>query len=377
MRVKRVLLLASLAVLLSGCASLSSLSVVGADELPRRTSLPTSGGNAVRVLSTGEEFYSALLGELSGAKEYVCMEYYTIENDRAGRALMDTLASCARRGVQAYLIYDSYGSTRVKNPCTKAFFKQYSDRGVHIAAFNPNVGSVPRDHRKLTVIDGKSAYIGGMNWTEENICGEHGAWATRDLSFRLEGPAVDDLGACFWRIWDSLSEERPPTGKGVHAGPEEGSGPGARVTVADTYGDQASPTPEQLFVSLIGTAGSEIRIVNAYFLPSAPVRQALVEAARRGVAVTILMGDKTDLPAPFTREPLNIARRLARQDNISLNLVPGVFYHAKAMSIDGHTLMAGSCNLDFLSLRANLELDIIVRDTTVASDFDRLFDNQH
>lgn len=94
MRVIRVLLL-SLVVLLSGCASLSSLSIQGADELSRRTSLPTSEDNTVRILSGGQDFYSSLLKDLNAAREYVCAEYYSIENDEVGRALMDSLASCA------------------------------------------------------------------------------------------------------------------------------------------------------------------------------------------------------------------------------------------------------------------------------------------
>lgn len=372
MRVKRVLLL-SLVVLLSSCASLSSLSIQGADELSRRTSLPTSEDNTVRILSGGQDFYSSLLKDLSAAREYVCAEYYLIENDEVGRALMDSLASCAGRGVKTHLIYDPYGCTHARNPATKEFFKKYSERGVNIAAFNPKMNSLPRDHRKLTVIDGKTAYLGGMNWTEENICKVQGAWWTRDFTLRLEGPVLDDINTCFERVWNSLAEEK------LHYRTQGGTTSSAgnvRLTVADTYGGQAAPSPEQLFLSIIEGAESEIRLVNAYFIPSARIRRAIRKAADRGVAVHILMGEDTDLPATLTPLPLRLARQLARHENIVLHLVPEVFFHAKALSSDCRTLMTGSCNLDFLSRHTNLEISLIARDSTLTSDFNRLFDSQ-
>ena len=371
MRASRIILVSAV-LLLSGCASLSSLSIQGAGELSRRSSLPTSDGNSVRILPDGREFYASLVKDLEDATEYVCAEYYSIENDEVGRVMMEALASCARRGVRTHLIYDPYGCKHAMNPGTNDFFKEYSDKGVNIAAFNPKENSLPRDHRKLTIIDGKTAYLGGMNWSEEYICKEHETRHTRDISLRLEGPVLDDLEICFERVWNSLAENK--LRHKTRCGSCNGN---VRLTVADTYGDQACPTPEQLFTSVIGAAESEIRIVNAYFLPSAPIRRALRKAAGRGVAVHILMGEDTDLPSSLAAQPYNIAQQLARHENITLHIIPDVFYHAKALSTDCHTLMTGSCNLDFLSCRSNIEINIIVRDSTITANFNKLFDSEY
>ena len=340
---------------------------------------PLTIGNQVTLLEDGAKTYAAMLQAIRGAKRSVHMESYIFESDDVGREFAEALKERKRAGVTVRLIVDGVGS--IGTPI--AFFQDLADAGVEVAIFNPvSAGTVlskgtelqKRDHRKLTVVDGQVAFLGGINisgvYTPEGVGGQRGgiagsagggnqpfdkrAW--RDTQVRIEGLVVEDFQRGFLAMWDRVTQEHlsadksqfptlAPRGtqvvRAVESSPREG-GNAMYVTL----------------ISAIENAERKVTITMAYFVPHDALLQALKAAARRGVQVRILLPSRTDnwlvlyAGRAYYEDLLEAGVKIYERENRLL--------HAKTATIDEVWSTVGSTNLDWRSLAYNDEINAVV-----------------
>lgn len=339
---------------------------------------PARPGNLALPLVDGKQAYAQMKEAIRSARHHVHMEMYIFEDDEVGHEFAKLLMERARAGVKVRLIYDSVGSIKTD----KEFFKGLEQAGVQVAEFNPvkpgivlkgPVGMQARDHRKLLLVDGRVAFLGGINISRvygASSASRPGGSGTsgggdskkhekpwRDMQIRLEGPVVADLQRAFVGQWEKWKKEPVPEAglypKLAAVGPHE-----VRAVASSPDG---KGVPDALYLALIAAidaAKKEVWITNAYFVPHPQLIEALSSAARRGVDVRLVLPSHTDSAVVFHAgrghyEPLLEAgvKIFERKERL---------LHAKTAVIDGEWSTIGSTNLDWRSLAYNDELNAVV-----------------
>jgi len=334
------------------------------------TGTPLSAGNKVTLLQDGPDTYQALYAAMAGATNSIDMESYIIEDDEVGRRFATELAAAVSRGVVVNLIYDSVGS--ISTP--RAWFDDLRAKGVNVLEFNP-VNPLTahagwevnqRDHRKLTIVDGKVAFLGGINISSVYSGGSfsksskltpgHGQkvpW--RDTDLRVEGPAVADFQRLFMDTW--TRQKGPPVAPADYFPQLLRQGDAVVRAIGSTPAEPYSQIYATL-VSAIRSASTSILLANAYFDPDPQLLGALVDAARRGVDVRILVPTVSDtwlVSAAGRRhygELLEAGAKIYQRRNVLL--------HSKTTLVDGVWSTVGSTNLDWRSFLHNDEINGIV-----------------
>jgi cardiolipin synthase len=344
---------------------------------------PLSIGNKVTLLEDGKATYDAMLRAIRGARHHVHLETYIFESDDTGRLFADALIERAQSGVKVRVIYDAVGS--IKTP--KEFFRRMAEGGVEVFEFNPiGKGGIDelnqRDHRKVTIVDGRVAFIGGINISDVYGASSGGGESMRDepvdkrpwrdMQSRIEGPAVADVQRAFLRHWTRRRNEPLITDKAYYptlapAGPQvvrvmEGSP--ANEGINDVYA---------AFISAIDNAEKEVRIMNPYFVPHEELRRALRDAAKRGVDVTLILPGHSDswlayyAGRAYYSELLDAGVKIYERKNRML--------HAKSATVDGVWSTVGSTNLDWRSLLYNDEINVVVLGPDFAGGLNGVFDH--
>ena len=331
---------------------------------------PLSAGNKVTLLQDGPATYQALYAAMAGAKNSIDMESYIIEDDEVGRRFASELKAAQARGVVVNLIYDSVGS--IGTP--KAYFEDLAAHGVNTLQFNPVDPTKAhagweinqRDHRKLTIIDGRTAFVGGINISSVYSGGSfsehskdrpgHGQkvpW--RDTDLQIDGPVVADFQKLFMDTW---TRQKGRTVASADYFPEIGR---QGDVVVRAIGGTASEPYSQIYatlVSAIRSASTSILLANAYFDPDPQLLGAIEDAARRGVDVQLL------LPSVSDTWLVSAAGRRHYGDLLDAGVKiwqrEGALLHSKTTLIDGVWCAVGSTNLDWRSFLHNDEIDAIV-----------------
>lgn len=335
-----------------------------------------SEGNSVKLLPSGRAFFDELLSAVDAAEHYICVEYFTIGTDSIGTLLLGRLAAKAAEGLSVYVMIDRYGSFCADAcPMDGTAMEAWHEKGLDIALFNDDmVGSpLPRDHRKLTIVDGVIAFIGGMNIRDQYIVGSPKLGEVNDMSLRIDGPAAARFVPIFEEAWNTYSNR--PKIRIDGGSVAELHTPGVSLEILPTSGGFPPSEVRLNYVRLIDGAKKSIKLVNGYFMPSPQIIKALKRAAGRGVKVEILLGETTDLPFFLYNRPFRIAKRLARRENVTLHIYKGGFFHEKAISIDSERVLIGSANLDYLSRRINHEICVLISDKEVAAQYEAIYDN--
>ena len=329
--------------------------------------------NRVELHPDGPHFFQALFSAIRSAEHHIFAEYYLIRNDSTGSAFAAELADAHRRGVQVFLIYDYIGC--VETP--SAYFKNLARQGIKLVHFN-----VPsfrrgihwfdkRDHRKMTVIDGRLAFLGGFNIGDEYAGLVSCPFKFRDVGFSITGSAVRELERIFYETWQ-MERDEPPR---IPAGGEE---PGARrpgranVIIGSCGPHHRSSFIRSAFLAAITSASESVLIVTPYFVPGPRVIRSLLRAVRRGVRVRILLSAKSDVPL----------MRLMGRSYYSALLKEGIeicelereLLHAKVMLIDGERTVIGSANLDQRSFHRNFEINGIIDNGAFGRQIARMLD---
>jgi cardiolipin synthase A/B len=330
------------------------------------TDNPLVTGNKVELLIDGPTTYDAMFVAIDNAKDHINMETYIIEDDEIGQRFLKKLVLKQINGVQVNLIYDSVGSLNTP----KAFFEPLIENGGNVLEFNPiNPLNLRkgwelnrRDHRKLLIIDGQIAFVGGINISSVYSSGSFGTSKSthnkqpwRDTHLRMIGPVVNEFQKLFIATWDEQKGKPLAFRQYFPEAKNEGN------EVVRALGSSPEEPYSQMFVALLSTINSaetQISLTNAYFVPDPQMLTALKEAAQRGVDVRLLLPEKTDSQLVFYASRSFYDELLSA--NIKIYERHDALLHAKTALIDGVWSTIGSTNLDWRSFTNNQEINAIV-----------------
>jgi cardiolipin synthase A/B len=343
---------------------------------------PLLAGNKVTLLQDGPATYAAMFAAIGAARNHIHMETYILEDDEVGRQFAEALMQKQRAGVQVNLIHDSVGT--LGTPAE--FFQRLVDAGVKVLEFNPvnpltakagwDVNQ--RDHRKLLIVDGRTAFLGGINISSVYSSGsfvgrkpnrptDKQAW--RDTDLQIEGPAVAELQKLFLETWEKQ--------QGAPLAPREFFPPLARAgnEVVHSIGsspDDAYSLIYATLISAINSAEREVLLTNAYFVPDPQLVMALKDAVARGVDVKLVLPARTDSALVFHAGRSHYSDLL--RGGIKIYERKDVLLHAKTALIDGVWSTVGSTNLDWRSFLHNQELNAVVLGAEFGERMRKAFD---
>ncbi len=334
-------------------------------------------GNSVKLLRTGHEKFEDLFESVRGAKSFIHLEYFNFRNDSIARLLFHLLAEKAAEGVEVRALYDAFGNASNNQPIKSHMHDSINALGIQLVKFDPLRFPwvnhiIPRDHRKIVVIDGRIAYTGGMNVADYYIEGipEIGDW--HDMHMRIEGPAVNDLHNIFCRMWKKATGETLRGNKYFfYHEPEEAN---QRVAIVDRHPLRSADAIRDLFAEMLNTAQHKVLLVNPYFVPTHRVRKALKRAIDRGVDVQILLSAKSDIP--LTPEASHYVGNNLAKRGAKVYLFHGGFHHTKIMMVDDLYCTVGSSNMDARSLRCDYEVNTVIFSKKTTAELTQLFNDQ-
>jgi cardiolipin synthase len=325
-------------------------------------------GNKVILLQDGAATYPAMSRAIRNARDHVNLESFIIEDDEVGKQFADLLLEQQGRGVQINMIYDSVSS--ISTP--KAFFNRLTEGGVQVLEFNPvNPVSMAmpwtlnnRDHRKLLVVDGQTAFLGGINISSVYSSGsvvkrdaEPGGNATawRDTDLQIEGPVVGELQKLFMETWEK--QHGKPLARRDYFPVLKAAGQDIVRAVGSTADDPFSLMYLTL-ISAIGNAEKSVYLTNAYFVPDRQLLKALTGAVARGVDVKLVLPSHSDSNTTFHAGRSHYAELM--EAGVKIYERRGALLHAKTALIDGVWSTVGSSNLDWRSALDNNEVNAVV-----------------
>ena len=343
---------------------------------------PLIGGNRTKLLRDGPETFRAMFSMIQAASNHINLEYFIFEDIESGGIMLgDLLVAKRQAGVAVNVIYDSYGSSSTPT----AFFDRFKLAGVNLVSYNPvnpldakvSYSLNDRDHRKILIVDGGSAIIGGVNLSstyQSNPFGKSGApkgaagdhW--RDTDLQIEGPAVAQLQTLFLDHWIKQKGPVLDTAIMFPTVPTKGT---AVARVLGSTPDEVVPQYYVAVLSAIRNAEKSIMISAAYFVPTDQEMEDLTSAARRGVDVRLLLPDRSDsdlstaVAHSHYRELLKAGVKIYETHNLVL--------HSKTVVVDGVWSVIGSSNFDHRSILFNDEVDVVVLGSETAQELQSMF----
>ena len=316
-------------------------------------------GTRLGLLENGEAFFPRVFAAIDAARREVLIETFILFEDKVGLALQRHLVAAASRGVRVELTVDGYGSPAF----SPGFVAGLAEAGVRLRAFDPHrpllglrMHVFRRLHRKLAVVDGERAFVGGINFSADHL-GDFGPEAKQDYAVEVEGPVVAQIRGFMLEALrgDGTGEGwRPPRG---------GGGDAMRFVVRDNRARRRDI--ERTYREAIRAARREILVANAYFFPGYGFLRDLRRAARRGVAVTLVLQGEPDTKLARTAARM-LYRHLAAA-GVRLHEYCRRPFHGKVAVVDGEWATIGSSNLDPLSLSLNLRPNLVARDAAFAA----------
>ncbi len=333
--------------------------------------------NRVVLLPDGQRFFQALISSISSAENFILLEYYIIRNDITGQKLATELEAAVKRGVTVLLIYDYIGCLETPD----SYFRQLAQKGIQLAAFNtPSFRRGiywfdRRDHRKMTIIDCKLAFLGGFNIGDEYSGIMVSPNSFRDVGFSISGGAVKELIRIFEETWqmehgvlpilpETICSQEPPNRRDK-----------ANIVIVSGGPHHRSSYIRSAFLLNIASASEEILIANPYFVPGPRIIRSLLRAAKRGVSVRLLLPSRSDVPIVLMVGRSSYSALL--RGGVEIYEVEKQILHAKVMLIDRERTVIGSANLDQRSFHRNFEINAMIEsgafghqiDTMLRQDF--------
>ena len=330
-------------------------------------------GNRVTLLNSGAEYFPALLAEIEDAQVEIYLETYIFADDKVGHEVADALCRAAVRGVQVNVTVDGFGGRNFNAD----FMPQLTRAGVRAMIYRPEIGRfhirrhrLRRLHRKLLVVDGRVAFIGGINIVDDDNA-PLDMRPRYDYAVRLEGPTLRQVHHAARRMWEVVSwanfKRRFRSSTPIATYCEDAGHQAAAFLIRDNIRHRHDIL--NAYLAAIDAAQREILIANAYFLPGVRFGRALQAAARRGVKITVLLQGKTD--HPLLRYAAQALYAAALENRIRIFEYEKSFMHAKVAVIDGYWATVGSSNIDPFSLLIAKEANLVVRDTGFADELRR------
>lgn len=343
------------------------------------TGSPLIKGNRITLLEDGPATFAAIIKTIENARHSVNMETFIFEADDAGRKIADLLIRKRAEGVRVNLMYDSVGALHTP----AQFFDDLRKNGINVVEFNPinplktsrKWRLTLRDHRKILVVDGRTAITGGVNISgvySSKFIGEEGGkprlpW--RDTDILIEGPAVAEFQKIFLRAWEA---QKGPKLEATSYFPEQKEVGKNLVQVITNRPGERGRTTFIMYISAVAFAEKYIHLTASYFVPDGQMIKALQEAARSGVDVKIVLPKKSDQNLAlyagryYYDELLDAGVKLYERRDAIL--------HAKTAVIDGVWATVGSTNLDFQSFSNNFEVNAVILSPEFAAEMERMFE---
>lgn len=402
--------------------------------------IAVASNNKVKLLKNGADKFDALFQDIRLAEHSVHLDYFAMRNDSISNRLFNLLAVKHRQGVHTRALFDGYANFKSARPLKQKHLQALRSMGLEIFPFDPVKfpwvnHAVPRDHRKIAVIDGRIAYTGGMNVADYYILGIPKAGPWRDMQVRIEGPAAENFQQVFLESWNKETSQQLDsdeyayevrtqqqgqsrsvrisrqdslllhyTGSPVEweraaveaertlkllendtlpytAGPYR-KGPLAPVPSQEHVADVAvlSRVPHRtpsimrdFYITALDAAQEKVVLVNPYFTPTHKVNKALKRALKRGVEMEIMISTQSDVS--FTPEIAMRAVNKLRKRGAKVFLFDAGFHHTKIMTVDGRFCCVGSVNLEARSLRYDYEINAVIFNPGTTEELIRMFDN--
>ena len=335
-------------------------------------------GNRARLLENGEEFFPAVFEAIERAEREVIIETFILFEDKVGRQLHEVLVAAARRGVQVDLLVDGFGSPDL----SPGFISGLTAAGVRLRSFDPSLrvlgirfNVLRRMHRKIVVVDGEVAFVGGINFSADHLM-DFGPEAKQDYSIELQGPVVIEIRRF---VRHAIQPAPPPDADEPPHGWRAARRRWQRHAEAPTAVEPIGPA-EALFVRrdnlhhrndieryyriAIRRARKQVVIANAYFFPGYLLLRDLQRAARRGVDVRLILQGEPDMAIVKTAASTLYDDLL--RSGVKIHEYIERPLHGKVAVVDDEWATVGSSNLDPLSLALNLEANIVLRDPDFA-----------
>ncbi|MFJ2982840.1 MULTISPECIES: cardiolipin synthase ClsB [unclassified Pseudomonas] len=317
---------------------------------------PWVDGNSVELLINGEDYYPRVFEAMAQAREEILLETFIIFDDKVGQQLQQVLIDAARRGVRVELAVDGYGTADLP----EGFISAMTDAGVNFHAFDPQprvagmrTNLFRRLHRKIVVVDGERAFIGGINYSADHL-GDFGPMAKQDYAVEVWGPVVAQVHASSRRLMapvlDPPSQVRPLT---------QPAGQASAVLV-ERDNVRHRTDIEVCYLQALRAARQRIVVANAYFFPGYRLLRELRNAARRGVQVTLILQGQPDMR--WVRALSRLLYNYLLRDGVRIHEYCQRPLHGKVALVDDEWSTVGSSNLDPLSLSFNLEANLLIRD---------------
>lgn len=319
-------------------------------------------GNHIELLENGDEFYPAVFDAIDKARSKVILETFIWFDDNVGRQLHDVILNAAQRGVSIEVLLDGYGSPDLSDE----FVGTLTSAGVMFRYYDPRPRTMGmrtnvfrRMHRKIVVIDGEVAFVGGINYSAEHMS-DYGPEAKQDYAVRVEGPVVQDI---YHFVLSNLGEERVSRWWQRHYQQAvENTTPGeAQALFVWRDNNDHRDDIERHYLKMLAKAKKEVIIANAYFFPGYRLLHAMRNAARRGVKVKLIVQGEPDMP--IVKVGARLLYNYLVKGGVEVYEYLRRPLHGKVALMDDHWATVGSSNLDPLSLSLNLEANLIIHDT--------------
>ena len=333
--------------------------------------------NTCRAFENGTESYPHMLDAIEGARHSIALASYIFRADRVGETFTDALLRAQGRGVDVRVLVDSVGSG-LFSPVVR----RLAAEGIRVVRFTRDLRPWRmtflnlRNHKKVLAVDGRTAFVGGLNFSDENLAGgEGGDLLVRDVHFRVEGPVVRQVVESFAADISMATGEQLrgaawfPVLPGGNAAAPDGRG---AMRAISSGPDGTLGAIETLLAVALSQARERVRIVTPYFLPDRVLSTLLRLAALKGVRVEIVVPERSDNPLFQMAFRANL--RFARNDGLRIGLSSPPFDHAKLVTVDAGWCAFGSPNWDVRSLRLNFELLVECYDPQVIAICDALID---
>ncbi len=333
--------------------------------------MPFTHSNHATLLIDGKQTFNALFSGIDAAENYILVHYYIIRDDSTGRAFQSRLMARAREGVRVYLIYDEIGSFSLPG----AYLDALRGAGVHVRPFHSTKGRANRfqlnfrNHRKIVVVDGAIAFVGGLNVGDEFLKGtvKLGPW--RDTHLELNGPCVQCVQLAFLEDWYWAAHTIPD----LNWEPRPAADADQNILILPTGPADELESCGLFFLEAINGSRERLWIASPYFVPDRQIVSALQLAALRGVDVRLMLPEKADHLLIY----LSSFSYLEEAETAGVKVYryqPG-FLHHKVLLVDDELAAVGTANLDNRSFRLNFEITVVVNNREFSGQVDAMMRN--
>ena len=338
--------------------------------LAKLADLPFLSHNSAELLIDGKAVFESIIEGLHDATSYILFQFYIVRDDEIGRKIKECLISKAKEGVKVHFLYDEIGSHSLSD----AYKNDLEKAGIGIYSFHTQRGKGNRfqlnfrNHRKVVVVDGKSAWIGGLNVGDEYLGRDKKVGSWRDTHMKITGPAAIAVQVSFVEDWHWATGGTVPEIDWLPTPPKNGN---ANILIVPSGPADELETASLMFLHTINSAKKRIWIATPYFVPDNAILYALQLAVLRGVDVRIIVPDKSDNHLvnlsfyTYLEEP--------NLEGVHFYRYTDGFLHQKVMLIDTAASAVGTANFDNRSFRLNFEITGLVLEPLFVEEVEGMF----